>query len=237
MPRSMLVCTLAVLFGLLVCSRAARAQIYTWHDENGIVVLSDRPRGDDVQTFAAFGTETIRTTRAGSASPGLRRFEQQIQRQASRFGVRPDLVRAVIQVESGFDPNARSAKGAMGLMQLMPDTASALGVRNAYDPEQNIRAGVAYLRQLLDRYEENETLALAAYNAGPGAVSRHGNQIPPFAETQAYVEEVRATTAIDDAPETNATIYKTYEAVNGRRVPVYTNIPPASDDFEIAGRK
>ena len=81
--------------------------------------------------------------------------------------VRPDLVRAVVQVESAYNPYARSPKGAQGLMQLMPATAQQFGVKNAYNPEENVRAGVAYLRQLLDRYENNEELALAAYNAGP----------------------------------------------------------------------
>ena len=103
-----------------------------------------------------------------------------VQEHAARQSLRPDLVRAVIQVESGFNPHARSPKGAMGLMQLMPATARDLGVHNAYDPGENIRGGTLYLRQLLDWFDGDEELALAAYNAGPNAVDCYGRRIPPI---------------------------------------------------------
>lgn len=104
-------------------------------------------------------------------------------------GAPPGLVRAVMMAESAGDPAAISIAGAQGLMQLMPGTAAGCGVSDAFDPNQNVRCGAAYLKQLLDRYHGNATLAVAAYNAGPGAVDRyHG--VPPYPETQAYVARV-----------------------------------------------
>ena len=204
-----------MLVVLLAVCRPAQAKIYTWHDENGTCVLSDRPHADGVATFVAVGAPTIRTTRAVDPTPDIRRYDTTIQEQAARFQVRPDLVRAIIHVESVFDPNARQENGAMGLMQLMPETVAALGVRNAYDPVQNIQGGVAYLRQLLDRY-----------NADPGAVAKHGNQVPPYPETQAYFEKVDAATDVRTTTDAPDVIYETYEEIGGRRVPLYTNVPP-----------
>jgi soluble lytic murein transglycosylase-like protein len=117
--------------------------------------------------------------------------EPLIERHSDAQDLDPKLVRAVIQAESAFDQRARSRKGAMGLMQLMPATAVVLAVDDPYDPEENIRGGTAYLRQLVDRYPGRLDLALAAYNAGPGAVDRHGG-IPPYAETREYVRRVLA---------------------------------------------
>jgi len=113
-------------------------------------------------------------------------------------GVDPDLVRAVVAAESGGDSAAVSPKGAKGLMQLIDSTAAAVGVRDPFDPGENIRGGVTYLKQMLDRYNGDTALALAAYNAGPGAVDRHGG-IPPYRETRDYVSRVMARLKNDAA--------------------------------------
>jgi soluble lytic murein transglycosylase len=112
-----------------------------------------------------------------------------IARHSSLQNLDPKLVRALIQIESGYNDRALSNKGAMGLMQLVPDTANDLAVRNPYDPEENVRGGTTYLRRLLDRFSGSLELALAAYNAGPGAVERHGG-VPPYPETRDYVRRI-----------------------------------------------
>ena len=112
-----------------------------------------------------------------------------IEKYAEKNGLDSDFVKAVVKQESGFNPNATSKCGAMGLMQLMPSTAQGLGVTNAYDAEQNIMGGTKYLKGLMDRFDNNKSLALAAYNAGPNAVKKYGG-IPPYMETQNYVKSV-----------------------------------------------
>jgi soluble lytic murein transglycosylase-like protein len=208
----------------------AHAQIYTWRDASGHLVLSNRPRaGADVRTFAVPKTSDVRATRSISARADV--FEDLIVGHATMNDIRPDLVRAVIQVESGFNPRAVSPKGAMGLMQLMPATARMLQVRNAFDPEENIRGGVAYLRQLLDRYDGNEELALAAYNAGPQAVDKYGQTIPPYLETRSYVTKISGlvdTTTTRVMPVSAARIHRVVEMVDGREVVRYTNKRPGT---------
>jgi soluble lytic murein transglycosylase-like protein len=125
-------------------------------------------------------------------------FDTFIEEASALYGVSADLVRAVIQTESGFDPRAVSGVGAKGLMQLMPRTARALGIKDPFDPRQNIFGGVKYLSQLLERYNGNVSLALASYNAGPGNVAKHRG-IPPFRETRGYVKKI--TGILADAAE------------------------------------
>jgi len=226
----------------------ADAQIYAWRDAAGNLVLSDRKHDAEAKTYAVPEAKAIRATRPVASRQVREQFEPLVQSYSAQVGLRPDLVRAVIQVESGFNPRARSPKGAMGLMQLMPATAQELGVRFPFDPEENIRGGTKYLRQLLDKYDGNEELALAAYNAGSGAVDRHGGQVPPFRETRDYVKKVGSVAQLEDAPAAPASatapteaparpgkkvFYKTIEIVNGQPVLRFSTERPTSGQFEI----
>jgi soluble lytic murein transglycosylase-like protein len=217
----------------------AQAQIYAWRDANGTLVLSDRALQAPTQIYEVPGSPAYVTTTKPVEPTARERFDDIVVEHASRHALRADLVRAVIQVESGYNPWARSAKGAMGLMQLMPATARDLGVRDAYDPAENIRGGTAYLRQLLDKYSGNEELALAAYNAGSGAVDRYGRRIPPFRETRDYVRKVGSAsgklgTAERQGPK--LVVYKTMEIADGRAIPRYSTQRPAAGSYEVVRR-
>src|SRR5271156_6565647 len=188
MPR------LAVLIAIFLTASAAaaNAKIYTYLDAQGqrhytdvpdnnryrLLVLSaqDRTASGDRYDFQLLAKAT--------------QYDSIIEHAAVSSAVEPNLLRAVIVVESGFNSRAVSKRGAVGLMQLMPATANRFGASNLYDPQQNIRAGALYLKFLMDRFGHNVRLALAAYNAGEQAVDRNGGQIPPFSETMAYVPRV-----------------------------------------------
>lgn len=170
---------LASVVGLLACTTPLFG---------GGVRLEVRPDGTQfiVNEASAFRSSRLSwTLRQPNGGSGISELIDQHARAAS---LEPRLVQAVIQVESGYNPRAQSNKGAKGLMQLIDGTASDVGVTNPYDPADNIRGGVAYLRKLYDEFGELE-LALAAYNAGPGAVTKYGG-IPPYRETQEYVAKV-----------------------------------------------
>ena len=225
--------SVAVLAGALAIigfASPAHAQIYSWRDPDGRLVLSDtRPQNaDSVRSFAVPESEGVRTTRETIAVNRTQLYDDIIVEHSRLNNVRPSLVRAVVQVESGFNPRAYSPKGAMGLMQLMPATAREFGVRNPFNPDENVRGGVAYLRQLLDRYDGNEQLALAAYNAGPGAVDKHGQAIPPYRETRDYVTKVNgiAGDAADRPPTGHTKLYRTVDIVDGREIIKYTDKKP-----------
>lgn len=141
---------------------------------------------------SASNTPPVRPPVDRSEAPSRGRLRALIAQAARRHGVPPGLAEAVAAQESNWDPAAVSSKGAIGIMQLMPDTARGLGVKNAHDPVENIEAGVSYLASMLERFDDQVPLALAAYNAGPGAVARYGG-IPPFEETRNYVSRIMDT--------------------------------------------
>ncbi len=149
-------------------------------------------------SFATRLADASAVPAAGTAGASSSPFGAEIDAAAAKHGVDPALLRALVRQESGFDPAARSPAGATGLTQLMPGTAASLGVTDATDPAQALDGGARYLRQQLDRFGGDERLALAAYNAGPGAVARHGG-VPPYAETQQYVERVLGYAATERA--------------------------------------
>ena len=201
---------------------SASAQIYAWRDASGHLVLSDQAKDPSAKSYAlsaAPAGTTYRTTRPLSTRATL--YNDLIEEHATRNVVSADLVRAVIQAESAFNPRAVSPKGAMGLMQLMPATASDFGVRDPFDPAENIRAGVGYLKSLLTRYSNNVELALAAYNAGPQAVKKYGT-VPPYRETRSYIARIQSSQSMPALPPSTR-VFRTIEFVDGREVVRFSN--------------
>jgi soluble lytic murein transglycosylase-like protein len=190
-----------VLLSLLAAY--AWGDIYRYVDRDGVVHFTDKPvhSGFRIYLRTPPAAQTpVRSTPARQVIPGqhtastprsrkAKDFDPLVVEAAARWGVNPALVHAVITAESNYDPEALSHAGAMGLMQLMPQTARRFGVDDPWDPSQNVHGGTRYLRELLDRFRSLR-LALAAYNAGEGAVEQHGNAVPPYQETQHYVEKV-----------------------------------------------
>lgn len=183
----------ATLFIFLISSPGiSLADIYKYEDSEGVIHFTDAPTDRRFKIFM----RDIQKDKRLRTNFGLSRvsrnpaeFEQIINSCSTEFGVDRSLVKAVIHAESGYNPNAVSSKGAAGLMQLMPATAQDLKVVDSFNPSDNIRGGVRYLRFLLDTFKGDVTLALAAYNAGMGNVAKHGG-IPPYEETRNYVSKV-----------------------------------------------
>lgn len=182
-----------ILAGIILLSGLdTRADIYRYEDEDGVVHFTDAPTDRRFKIFMR-DIKKDKQLRRSFKLPGYAqdpaRFEPLINSCAVQYGVDKALIKAVIHAESGYNPNAVSPKGAQGLMQLMPKTAEGLKVRNSFDPEENIRGGVKYLRFLLDTCKGDVSLALAAYNAGLSRVAQYGG-IPPYQETRNYVAKV-----------------------------------------------
>jgi soluble lytic murein transglycosylase-like protein len=211
----------AVFVPVLALASPAWSQTHQFIGQDGTVHYTNAPSDPRYRRIGgASGTERG-WLRLPAATPGAALHET-IREVAQRHGVSQDLVAAVIRVESGFNARAVSRKGARGLMQLMPGTAAILGVRDSFDPADNIDGGVRHLRGLIDRYGSNLPLALAAYNAGAGAVDAYGG-IPPYPETQAYVERILG---ILGGASVSAASRPTYQYVDEAGATVYTNIPP-----------
>jgi soluble lytic murein transglycosylase-like protein len=179
---------------LAVCTAICNASppIYKYVDADGVAHFTDKP---DSRRYRLLDLTPKGLTRSGDHyDPALLAraalYDAIIEAEAKSAGVEPNLLRAVIVVESGFNSRAISKRGAVGLMQLMPTTATRFGVSNRYDPRQNVRGGALYLGFLINRFRQNVRLALAAFNAGEDAVDRNSGQIPPFVETLEYVPKV-----------------------------------------------
>lgn len=170
------------------------ADVYAYVDERGVEHFTNTPDDTRFQRLSSLMEEYGAKNRAGAEAlkGNVAVYAPHIEQAASEAGVDAALVHAVITAESGYNPTAVSRAGAQGLMQLMPATAARYAVRDAFDPRQNISGGTRYLRDLLQMFDNNVELAVAAYNAGENAVERHGRRIPPYRETQAYVPKVLA---------------------------------------------
>jgi len=168
--------------------------VFAYGDADGALTLTNLPQRGRTATFvvALLNSDEDTTARFGAAGPRMAPPEvaRLVDDVAPAYGLEPKLLLAVIATESGFRAGAVSPKGAKGLMQLMPATAVRFGVRDPFDPEQNVRGGARYLNQLLRLFGNDLRLALAAYNAGEDAVMRHGRSVPPYPETQQYVTRV-----------------------------------------------
>jgi hypothetical protein len=221
--RSLIV--LAAAAAVFVGAAPSGAETYQFVGPDGTVHFTNAPSDPRYRRMTGVSKASSGTAEGFFRVPSTvstASLTDTIREAAQRHGVPEELVSAVIRVESGFNARAVSRKGARGLMQLMPETAAVLGVRDSFDPAENIDGGVRHLRGLLDRYGNNLPFALAAYNAGEGAVNSHGG-IPPYPETQAYVGRILSILGGDSPAGLSGSSYR-YLADDG--AVVYTNIPP-----------
>ena len=192
-PKSVLFLAAALIATALYATVAeARSKIYTYVDADGVRHYTDVPDNNRYKLLVLSPQDMTESGQYYDLSLMARatQYDSIIEKAALSASLEPNLLRAVIVVESGFNSRAVSKRGAVGLMQLMPATATRFGVSNPYDPRQNVHGGARYLKFLIDRFNQDIRLALAAYNAGEEAVDRNGGRIPPFTETMAYVPRV-----------------------------------------------
>ena len=225
-----LILALVSLAFVLSVSSADADGAFRLVDDEGVTHITDTPTDPRYRQISGSSGTAQGWLRIPSTVQVGPAFGREIRETADRYGVSPALVEAVIRTESGFNPWAVSRKGAQGLMQLMPQTASALGVRDSFNPKQNIDGGVRHLKYLLDRYPGNVSLALAAYNAGEGAVDYYRG-IPPYTETRLYVQKVLersggAQPKVAVAPVEPAQAIYRHQDEDGTMI--FSNIPPVT---------
>jgi len=205
---------IVTLTAVLASGITSYADIYKYVDENGVVHFTNIPAGK--------GYKKIISSRQRHKSTIPSHYNKIIHSKSRKYNVEPSLVKAVIKIESDGNSAAVSRKGAMGLMQLMPSTAKEMNVKNPFNPEENIEGGTRYLRYLLDKFNGDLTLALAAYNAGPKTIEKFGG-MPPIQETRQYVRQILSIySGNNSSHEMSTPIYKII--FNDGSV-LYTNIP------------
>lgn len=193
------------------------ADIYKYVDENGVVYFTNIPKDNKFKKIISEDKTNAHVKKKIANPPQYKHIIYNLSR---KYNIKPSLVKALIKVESDWDKNALSRKGAIGLMQLMPSTAEEMDVKNPYNPVENIEGGIRYLRHLLDKFQGDLDLTLAAYNAGPEIV-RKFRDIPPIQETQRYVEKVLSI--YNNSSDKTPTII--YKVINSDGSVLYTNTP------------
>ncbi len=209
---------LLVLVAVVAAAAPAGAEVFRFVGADGTVHFTNAPTDPRYRREGLVTRATLRVVQPVRAVP---LYAREIGQAAERYGVPEPLIRAVIRIESGYNPRAVSRRGARGLMQLMPETAAFLGVRDSFDPRENIEGGVRHLRGLMDRFGYDLPLALAAYNAGEQAVMAFSG-IPPYPETREYVSRVLGL--YNGTPR--IVPRQTFRTVGPDGTVVYTNIPP-----------
>ena len=204
------------------------ADIYKYVDENGVIHFTNTPENSQYKKIIS---ESKPQTKLKKNVPNTADYHQIVDNKSAKYNVEPSLVKAVIKTESNWDAAVVSQKGAMGLMQLMPSTANDMDVRNPFNPEENIEGGIRYLRYLLNKFDGDLTLALAAYNAGPKTVEKFGS-IPPIPETQQYVKQVLSIYKNGSKSGSAPTII--YKVIYNNGTILYTNTPFPYEGYNLS---